>query len=371
MRTEVPDANPYPFWSPLFWHGWRLGDWLRLCARNGFRIRPGRWPMALVITLCTPLNSLLALAQRATHGRRIARTAIAAPPIFIIGHWRSGTTWLHELMALDTRLATPTTYQCFAPRHFLLTEWLVTRIGFWMLPGRRPMDNVAVGWDRPQEDEFALLTLDAPSPYRRMAFPAGPTPFLDFLDMEGCGATDRARFEGALTWFLKALTFRTGRRLLLKSPTHTGRVAVLARMFPGAKFVHLVRDPTELFASTLRLWRSLDAVQAMGPLPEQGLEEYVFACLERMYSGLERQRGALPPGTICDLRYEDLRRDPLAALRGVYDALELGGFEDVRPALEASLASQRDYRPNTHAVDPALEHRIRERWAGYVERYGY
>src|SRR5262249_33511021 len=43
-------------------------------------------------------------------------------PIFILGHWRSGTTLLHELLALDDRLLSPTTFQCFNPQRFLLTR---------------------------------------------------------------------------------------------------------------------------------------------------------------------------------------------------------------------------------------------------------
>ena len=371
MAKPVPNANPYPFWSPLFWHGWRFGDWFGLCVRQRFRIAPRRWPIALIITLVTPLNSLLARLQRLTHGARIDAVVIADPPVFIIGHWRSGTTYLHELLALDSRLATPNTYQCFAPRHFLLTEWLFTRLGFWMLPRKRPMDNVVVGWDRPQEDEFALLTLAAPSPYLRMAFPNTPAPYMEFLDMEGCDARDLARFEAELRRFRKTLTWRTGKRILLKSPTHTGRIDFLARMFPGAKFIHLVRDPRALFPSTQRLWRSLDAVQGMQVPREEGLDDYVFECLTRMYRGFDRQRPLIPPRDICDLRYEALVEDPVREVRRVYDALGLPGFEAVLPALEAHATAQQGYSPNQHALDPAVEAEIRRRWAKYCKAFGY
>ena len=44
------------------------------------------------------------------------------------------------------------------------------------MPSRRPMDNMPAGWDRPQEDEFALCMMGQPSPYADIAFPNRPPP---------------------------------------------------------------------------------------------------------------------------------------------------------------------------------------------------
>src|SRR5438067_1530716 len=116
-RAEKLDANPYPWYSPRFWHGMRPMVWWRLCAAHGFRIHPIRWPMAFLIGLITPFNSVMGAVQRMRYGRQIDEAPIKEPPVFIIGHWRSGTTYLHELMHLDERFVSPTPYQCFAPHH--------------------------------------------------------------------------------------------------------------------------------------------------------------------------------------------------------------------------------------------------------------
>jgi len=185
-KPEKLEANPYPWYSPRFWHGMRPLVWWKLCAEHGFRIHPIRWPMAFLIGLITPFNSAMGTVQRLRCGRAIDETQLEHPPVFIIGHWRSGTTYLHELMCLDERFTSPTTYQCFAPHHCLLTEWWMNTLGSWLVPKQRPMDNMAAGWDRPQEDEFALLTLGAPTPYLRMAFPNDEPPCMEFLNMQGC-----------------------------------------------------------------------------------------------------------------------------------------------------------------------------------------
>lgn len=362
--------HAYPFWSPRFWHGMRFGDWIKLLAENRFRVHPYRWTLAFLVSCITPFNSVMARVQRLCYGRRIAATAIP-PPLFIIGHWRSGTTFLHELLVLDTRFTCPTTYQCFAPEHFLVTQWLLARYGGFLLPRKRPMDNVRAGWSRPQEDEFALLTMGVRTPYRRMAFPNHPAPDLEFLNMEGIPPADHDRWCRAMQGFVQALTYSTGKRVVLKSPTHTGRIAALAQLFPGAQFIHITRDPLALFPSTRRLWQSLDRVQSCQVPRHEGLDEYVLECLCRMYDGFEKQRGMLGPGQIVDVRYEDLVADPLGVVEGIYRQLQLGDFAAMRSALEPYLRAEANYQTNRHDLTPDERVRILTRWRPYAQRYGY
>jgi hypothetical protein len=369
-KHKPAKTNAYPFWSPRLWHGMRFRDWWRLLARNHFRIHPLRWVMAAIITKITLIDSALYRLQQLRHGRKIDETPIE-PPVFIVGHWRSGTTHLHELLVQDDRFAFPSTYECFAPWHFVVSEWIVPRFMGMLLPGKRPMDNMAVGFDRPQEDEFALCAMGAPTPYAGMAFPNNPQPYLEFLEMEGCDEKDLARFKKSLTWFMRSLTYYKKKRLVLKSPPHTGRIGVLSEMFPGARFVHIVRDPLTMFPSTRRLWPALIAPQALQHSKFPNLDEYVFDCFERMYRGFNKQRPSIDPDHLCEIRYEDLVRDPLGEVRAIYKKLNLGDFEYVRPKLEAYVSGQKDYQANRHDLEPQIVSEIQRRWGWYMERYGY
>ena len=126
-----------------------------------------------------------------------------------------------------------------------------------------------------------------------------------------------------------------------------------------------------MFASTVRLWKSLEQVQAFQIPRHDDLEEYVFTCLERMYEGFHRQREQLNPSQIYDIRYEQLAQDPIGQIELVYKHLELGDFEPVRPKLEAYVESQSGYQTNRHDIEPDLSRRIADRWSNYIERYGY
>ena len=308
--------------------------------------------MAIGVTFATLVNTVLGLLQSLLYRRKLADAELHGPPVFIVGHWRSGTTLLHELMVRDERLSSPSTFQCFAPHHFLITEWFFRRFASWLLPGKRPMDNMDAGWDRPQEDEFALLTLGLPSPYRRIAFPNNPPVDNEYLDFEGLSEESVQHWLQSLRSFLVTVSISTGRPLIIKSPTHTGRIAWLAREFPEAKFIHITRDPRELFPSTCRLWRGLDEVQALQKPNHEQIESYVVDCFQRMYAAFHAQRDQVDPQRLIDIRYEDLVKDPVGTLRRIYQTLRLSDFDTVQPTIEAWVESEhRDYKPNKHELD--------------------
>lgn len=368
----MAEKNRYPFWIARFWHGMQLGDWFGLLARNRFRVHPYRIPMAFAITGFAVFNSTMGTVQNLWYRRKIQATPLEHPPLFILGHWRSGTTHLHELLMHDRRLACPSTYECFAPLHFLVTEWWVTRLFWFLVPSQRPMDNMKVGWQRPQEDEFALCNMGLPTPYLRMAFPNEPPVYLEFLNMQDVDPVLLERWRTGLTQFCQSLTLKHQKRLALKSPPHTGRIGELLKLFPDARFIHLTRHPHSLFASTMKLWKTLDELQGLQISRGKQREEYILNCLELMYQGYHAHRSQLPDDRVVDLKYEDLVAAPLEQLEAIYQRLDLGDFQQVRPSLQAYLEQQKDYQVNQHRDLPdATKRAIWERWQDYICTYGY
>lgn len=370
--AESSEFHRYPFYSPRFWHGMRPGGWFSLLKSGRFRVHPSRLGLLVSISIATPVNTLLAGIQWMVFGRKLAAGNLHGPPVFIVGHWRSGTTMLHELMVRDERYSCPSTYQCFAPHHFLVSQWFFRRFATWLLPGKRPMDNMAAGWDRPQEDEFAMMNLGMPSPYRRIAFPNEGAVDMDYLDLQRVDEAGRHRWRKTLRRFFTAVSVSTGRPLIIKSPTHTGRIADLADEFPDARFVHITRDPRALYPSTCRLWQSLDEVQAMQVPSEANLPTYVVDCFSRMYEAFHRDRDKIPNRRLIDISYEQLTQDPVGTLQLIYDKLHLADFESVRPEIEAWVETEhRGYQPNQHKLSDAEAGSIKTAWQDYFQRYGY
>ncbi len=358
-------------WIPRFWDGMCVAPWVRLIVRNHFDISAKRIAMAILICGLGAINWLLWLIQIALLGRKIDRTKIQSDPIFVIGHWRSGTTLLHELLVLDPRHTFADTYACFAPNHFLVSGWWMKPCLRFLLPAQRPMDNMAAGWDHPQEDEFALCNMGVPSPYLTAVFPNRPPQCQEYLDFQGVPNAALARWQRAFHWFLRCVSLQNPKRIVLKSPSHTSRLRALLEMFPKAKFVHIVRDPYILFPSTIHLWKRLYCDQGLQKPNFNGLEEHIFNTLTRMYNAFERDRHLIGPGQFCEVRYENLIADPVEQMRLVYEQLELGDFQAVRPGIEAYFASRKDYKTNRYQLAPELRSEISRRWRKYAEQYGY
>ncbi len=377
--------NRYPWWVCRIWNGMDTPTLFALLARNRFAVSPsiGRIHIVASAAIFSLMNSVLNVLQLVFYGRRIARVSLT-PPIFIVGHWRSGTTFLHELLTRDPALTAPSTYECFNPGHFHLSARVFTKLDY-LIPGTRPMDDMKMSWHNPQEDEFALLNMGLPSPYQELAFPNHRKRAAPYLSLDQFSPSQRAKWRQTFVTFLKSVTlYRMNQgggiapRLVLKSPPHTARVAALSEMFPGAKFIHIVRNPAEVFPSSVRTWSTLFEVQGCQtpraealPNGAPSIEDYVLSTFNELYRDFSAARAALPPERFCELRYEDLVADPFAQLQRIYAQLALGPFDAARPHFAAHLAAVRDYRPSRHEIAPDTQSEMRRRWAPFFETYGY
>jgi hypothetical protein len=373
MTATTEMTNWYPPWSPRFWNGMRLPDYLRLLHKNHFRIHPLRYPMTLLVGGCSVINWGLSAIQRLALNRRIEAVQFCEPPIFIIGHWRSGTTLIHELMSLDDRFAFASTYDAFVPSHYLVSSMFLSPIIKLLLPGRRPMDNMSLAMGSPQEDDFALCSLGAPSPYYRMAFPNFDEDSKRQLSFNNLDTAQQRLVREALSYFFKSLTLRYNKQLVLKSPPHTARIQQLSEWFPGAKFIHMARNPKDLVPSTMRLWRLLDQIHGF-QLPRydgRWLLEYVCHCQEIMYDAYFAGRQQLGKNQLTEIQFEHLIADPQAVLKSVYESLQLERFESLTPHIEDYFERRSNLKPARHSMNPQLQPRVDESWSRYRQEFGY
>jgi hypothetical protein len=345
--------------------------WMRLLARNRFAVHISCLHIAVIVSIVSVYHTLLRFIEEVLYAGRLRRMRLREAPLFIIGHWRTGTTLLHEMLILDERHGYPTTYECLEPNHFLLTEGFLTRLLWFFMPRKRPMDNMAAGWDRPQEDEFALAMMGQPSPYLTIAFPNHPPQYQEALSLEALPPHAVARWKRAFLGFLRRLTLRHGKRLILKSPTHTCRIKTLLEMFPDARFIHIVRDPYVVFPSTVNLWQSLYRTHGLQMPSANGLEEQVLRTFTYLYDKLEATRTLVHPSRFYEMRYEDLVCDPVGQMRAVYKNLDLGEFERVLPRLQEYLDQVAGYQTNNYELSAEQREEVTRRWGEVIRRYGY
>jgi hypothetical protein len=324
------------------------------------------WQTLVPGTLFTTLTGL----QRATNREQLAQANLK-DAIVILGYWRSGTTLLHELLCLDTRYSFPTTHACMNPHHFLMTEASVLARES---PGvARPMDEMEVRPGSPQEDEFALLSLGARSPYEALLAPDKLAEALKLADPADLTPLEERQWHKVFVSFLSGVSVRGGGRpLILKSPTHGFRVAAIRQLLPDARFVLIVRDPATHFESVIRMWRRMFETYSLRKLPsDDEIREAVLEDRLRFEAKLAAGAAGLPENRFTTLTYESLVADPAGASERLYHRLELGDFAPARESIEAETARRRDYRARSHPPQGIWRDRINTEWAPVFAKYGY
>jgi omega-hydroxy-beta-dihydromenaquinone-9 sulfotransferase len=361
-----------PAVTGLALQGMGIGAFWRVLRRNQFRVDPpyaGRLAHLLLMGL---LNSVLAARERRRYGSDIARTRVEQPPLFILGHQRSGTTHLHNLLSLDDRADTIRVYQAMFPLHFCYSQKIGRPLFNWLAPKRRPMDNIAFNATAPHEDEFALACLSTVSPYMRFLFPVtGDLPYSE-CDPSRLPESAREEWRDAFVYCLKKLYFwKQQKRILFKSPPHMGRIPILLKLCPGARFVHIVRHPYEVYRSTRDLWRNTLVRSHLQQPEEKAIDEQVLADYTELSRLYERDKALIPAGSLHELKYEDLVTRPLASLEGLYEGLNLPCFRAFREKAGVFLDSIKDYRTNEHRMTNLERETVRARWGATFARYGY
>jgi omega-hydroxy-beta-dihydromenaquinone-9 sulfotransferase len=355
---------------PQVIQGMTLGTLLKVIARNGFQVHASCLGRLAYLLGFGAFNSVFAAYEQVFKAQDIDRVTMEHDPLFVMGHWRSGTTHLHNLLSLDRHFCAPTAFQALFPHHFLVSQ--VGGILFNLIaPVRRPMDNVEFGSDVPHEDEFALAAATAVSPYMRVLFPVTGDHCYTQLDPQRLPPAALDAWKEGLMLFLKKLTLSEGKRIVLKSPPHTGRVSTLLELFPNAQFVHIVRDPYAVYVSTRKLWKdSLAFAHLQVPEPDL-VDEVILSWYTELFALFERDRDLIPAGALHELKFEDLEARPKEVLAEVYEALGLPGFDSFCRRLDAYGEVTKNYRKNVHRLDESDRAKVALRWSFAFDRYGY
>jgi hypothetical protein len=350
----------------------KFGDWMRLLRANGFRVRPRSWPKAAFAALFSLVHTALSPLEHLLYDHRVAREPIQ-PPLFVLGHWRNGTTYLHNLFAVDHRFACPKVYQVVAPHTFLLLEPISSIGSFLLPPTRLGVDNMTLGAEVPAEDEAALSVMTLLSPVVGFAFPERADFYDRYLTFRDASAEEVERWKSALVAFVRKLSWRHKRPLVLKSPAHTCRIRLILDVFPDARFVHIHRNPHVVYQSMMRLMEAVWGIYCFQHPPEPAtVHARVIRQYRAMYAAFFEERDLIPAGRYCEVAFEELEHDPLGEMARIYDRLSLRDFAVVRPAMEQYIRSLAGYQKNVYPELPVeVESEIAQAWRRCFDEWGY
>jgi hypothetical protein len=192
-----------------------------------------------------------------------------------------------------------------------------------------------------------------------------------YLTFRGVPEAELRRWREELLRFLRKLTRKYHRPLVLKSPPHTGRIRLLLEMFPHARFVHIHRDPYAVFASSRRTFRVNGLLNGLQH-PRGDDEGWVLGQYRALYDAFFEERGLIPAGHFHEVGFERLEADPIGEVGRIYEALGLPDFSHVEPALRRYVDSIAGYRKNASPpLSDELRRRIVAEWRPCFEEWGY
>jgi len=366
-REKAPGLHPFA--------GAKLRVFLRhalLTPNLDPRTRYQRFIGWVAQTVRFPFSTVEALR----HNAAIRRHTLAEPPIFLIGHWRSGTTHLHNLMSRDPQFGYLKFSETAMPLDMIgpllpFARWRIEKA----LPETRGFDKVKLALDEPQEEEMALGNLQPHGYYGIYHFPGDMAGQRDrSMFFEGLSRAEVERFRRSYDFLVRKTSYvKPGRRMLFKNPPSTTRMEMILDLFPDAKFIHIVRNPWPVFSSTCGKFPRVYNAFAWQPFQEVDIPGFVLDTYEKVMRRYleDRARLNLPPNQLVETSYEKIAADPVGEIGRLYGQLGIAWREENRREIAAYAESLRDYNPNVHRIAPEHAEAVCERWRFAFEEWGY
>lgn len=347
-------------------------DLATLAAVFGAGGAPDRWGEAAGIWAAAVGRLPATLLERAIMALRLPPAHEMPPPVFILGHWRSGTTHLYNVMAeagwgYVPPVATGLPWDMFGLAR--LARPILER----QLPETRYIDRIPVTPTSPQEDEIALANMSPVSFYHGIYFPAEFDRLINRgLFFDGLGKAEIDAWARRFVYLMRKLSLHQGAPLLIKNPVYTARPRMLARLFPGAKFIHIHRSPFDVFLSMRNFYaKLLDRFALQKVPPEVDIDGTILRVYARMMRAYDAQTAGWGAPKLVELPYAMLDRTPMAALGHIYAALDLPGYAEAAPKFESYLESVSRFEKNAFRGDRAAVEKVAAACAPWIERWGY
>ena len=322
------------------------------------------------------LSSLMApffIKERVQFDKRIQKTEIKKSPIFIIGHWRSGTTYLHNLFSKDKNLGFFSTFQAYLPAIFLGNEALFKPLVSESIPKKRPMDDVMMNAEFPQEDQYALGAFCQYSYYHGWCFPKNMKFYDNFVCMENVSRKIIDDWKSHYCYILKKISlYHKGKQLVLKNQDNTGKIKILLDIFPDAKFIFLYRNPYDLYFSMMKfITITLPRFCIQKPPEITKVEQNMMDLYVQMIQKYLRERDSIPKENLLEVRYEDFITQPLLQIKNIYESFQLPGFQNSESAFKEYINSQLSFKKDSYSIDEALQQKIMKKWGFAIKQFGY
>ncbi len=331
-------------------------------------------PMTRRIAFMNYVSRPLQLLQNNLNRGKLKRINFEdEPPLFVIGHWRTGTTFLHNLLHLDKRFGYLSNYQTFVFTVALLSKRVVRFLSKPLFPSERSQDNIKVGPSYPAEEEQPFSMISSRTGMHTFFFPRNRMYFDKYNVFKGISVREKRLWQRDYIYLLRNISLYNHKKpLLLKNPHNTGRVKELLELFPHAKFIFLHRDPYTVFLSTLHMYDKVVRTQFFHDVSDKEIEDLVMYISRETLNKYLDDRHLIPEGNLIEIPYQDLSDHPYETVKKIYEKLSLPEFKQVEPEIKKHLEEVKGYKKNVFKeLSPEQKARVRKELDFYFKEFGY
>ena len=246
-------------------------------------------------------------------------------PLFILGHWRSGTTLLHNLLAQDSQFGYCTTYQTIFPHLMVCGSTIMRHLAALAMPHSRPKHHHVLSVTQPQEEEFAIANSTACAYYHFLIYPQLMPHYRSrFLSFETASAVELNEFCNALQRVINVALYCSGKgRFLSKNPPNTARIPILLRLFPDAKFVYIHREKGDVLRSTKEFFRRTTDAISLQKVSLEWLDNEVIKTYNELIFRYNRDKNLIPKESLCEVSFKELTSQTERTVEMIYNCLGL------------------------------------------------
>jgi hypothetical protein len=351
--------------------GSTFGNYLRVIKRQHisskyyFKI----FLTTLVVVVSTPFHWWENLIY---NKKRLKKLLFKKPPLFILGHWRSGTTLLHNMLCQDPSSGYITTYQSVFPNN-MASKLLFRTFMKANMPDKRPSDNIKLDVSFPQEDGFAFNNMNHNTYYSFFYFPSQYKKFYD-KGIRHKGLSDKEKRKWYFTYdklLKKAMLNTNGKRMIIKNPVNTSRIKQLLKLYPEAKFLFIYRNPVTVFLSTQRFFHSIFPTLQLQNTTKEFIDNMIIDVYKMIMDDYFKQKKLIPPENLLELKYENFEKNPVEELKLIYNNLLKDDFENVKEHFSDYFKSLKGHKKNKYEVEKEKIDLIVKHWGKYMDLLGY
>ena len=315
--------------------------------------------------------------ELAMQNKKISQHTITKDPVFILGFYRSGTSYLHHFLTQDDRFGYHSNFQMVFPDMMLSCEKMLVPVFefiFRLFDLHDPVHRVPLSFRFPGEEDGAMTTsLNPRGAAWGYFFPKKMNEYFQkYVLFENIPASEIEEWKRAYVFLLKKISLANhNKQLVLKSPPNTARIKLLLSLFPNAKFILIHRNPYEVYASNKRFLKVTNDIYAVGGTNSVDVNTIILDTYSKTMHRYLMEKDLIPHGQLIELPYEDFIKKPVASIRKVYETLHLNEFSYCENKMTSFAALQKKFIKLDHKLPPDERRVASEKLEPFIRHWNY